>query len=77
MAYKRARFVLSARTYEPNGPGKMDYPIVEHRFYGQTQQEAEGYFKAHLRNDKFLDACYRKRLFKDFECITVVSISRA
>lgn len=31
-------------------------PVLEHRFYGQTQQQALQYFEAHLQYDAFLNA---------------------
>ena len=37
--------------------GTTAYPVVTHIFNGRTQQEAEGYYEAHLRADAFLRGC--------------------
>lgn len=36
--------------------GDKPYPVVVHTFKGKTREEAEGYFKAHMKTDKFLFA---------------------
>lgn len=46
-------WTLVVETFEPS----HRYAIVEHRFRGDTQQEAEGYYQAHLRSDRFLREC--------------------
>lgn len=39
--------IYEAKTY-------YQYPVVEHIFSGRTEEEAFGYFKAHLKTDSFL-----------------------
>lgn len=36
---------------------QVPYPIVRHIFMGQTQQEAQSYYRMHLSNDSFLQGC--------------------
>lgn len=40
------------------------YPVVSHVFYGETIEEARGYFKAHMKTDSFLRAAVNTRRFQ-------------
>ena len=62
----KANVALVVRIYEPS-VGE-DYPVVEHRFFGRTRREAEGYYRAHLKADRFLRGCVEEGHFADFEC---------
>ena len=50
---KRLRFRLIVHTFEDGA----DYPVVTHIFNGSTREEAQGYYKAHLKSDRFLKGC--------------------
>ena len=52
------------------------YPIVVHQFYGRTQEEAEGYFRAHKRTDEFLRGCDDKGKWKMVTCKSVKQLFR-
>jgi hypothetical protein len=52
--------------YEPGGG--HDYPIVRHVFAGDTREEAEGYFDAHMKTDAFLRGCVTKQRWRDVDC---------
>lgn len=52
-------WTLVVETFEPS----HRYPIVEHRFRGDTKQEAEGYYNAHMRSDRFLRECIEHGMF--------------
>lgn len=52
-------YILVNRIYEPGTP----YPVVEHRFFGQTKEEAEGTYHAHLAADAFLRGCVESGLY--------------
>lgn len=60
-------WVVEARTFEAKA-----YPVVVHQFQGETREEAEGYFLAHLKSDKFLRDCIAKKQFAGFKCRTTV-----
>jgi hypothetical protein len=40
------------------------YPVVSHRFYGETIEEARGYLNSHKKTDSFLRAALNTRRFK-------------
>jgi len=44
------------------------YAIVVHAFYGQTLDEAERYYRAHLKSDQFLNACSTAGKFGKTPC---------
>jgi hypothetical protein len=44
------------------------YPVLRHEFYGLTQDEAEGYFKAHMGTDEFLRKCVERGDFRGLSC---------
>lgn len=46
------------------------YPVVVHVFKGKTKEEAQGYFDAHLKTDKFFAQCEKKGKFGDIKCRT-------
>ena len=48
-----------------------DYPMVTHIFTGETKVEALGYYHAHLRSDRFLDACVYRERFGRVKCRTL------
>lgn len=62
-------WVVEASTFE-----SKPYPVVVHRFNGQTRNQAEGYFHAHLKSDSFLRDCLAKQRFGDIECRTTVRL---
>ena len=63
----KARWKLVVDIYEPEGAGN-DYPILRHEFYGKTQQEAEGYYEAHLGTDEFLRGCVQRNRWHAVRC---------
>ncbi len=44
--------------------------VVEHRFFGDTQDDARHIFAAHMKTDAFLRACEEHGHFRDFDCRT-------
>jgi len=40
------------------------YPVVMHRFYGETIEEARGYAKSHMKTDSFMRGAINTRRFK-------------
>lgn len=42
--------------------------VVTHIFHGDTADEAEDMYKAHLEADKFLCKCKEDKKYKDFKC---------
>ena len=55
----------------------LDYPVVRHEFYGRTKSEAIGYYRAHLKTDRFLDGCVRKKRWERVNCETTMHWERA
>lgn len=53
-------WTLIVESYEPS----HRYPIVVHHFSGDTKQEAEGYYQAHLKSDAFLRQCMATGMFQ-------------
>ena len=53
---------LTVDTYESEV-----YPVVQHVFVGKTREEAQGYYDAHLKTDKFLAGCANGK-FGDITC---------
>jgi hypothetical protein len=47
-------WVLVVRTYKKVAPA---YPLIEHRFYGISQAEAEATYNMHLGADAMLRSC--------------------
>lgn len=45
--------------------GEMPYPVVTHVFEGKTRDEAEGYFKSHMKTDEFLAAMEKDGQWKN------------
>ncbi len=46
-----------------------DFPIVVHIFFGQSDREAAGYYRAHLETDTFLADCTQHGSFQGrFTC---------
>lgn len=60
------KWALVIRTYEQqrNGTWKI---VLEHRFFGATQAEAQGYYESHLKTDSFLRSCLTGR-WQDVTC---------
>jgi len=52
-------WTLVVETFEPS----HRYAIVEHRFRGETQEEADSYYQAHMRSDRFLRECIERGQF--------------
>ena len=67
----KARYKLVVDIYEPEGAG-TDYPILRHEFFGRTEKEAEGYFRAHLATDTFLRGCVQKRRWRQVGCVAEI-----
>lgn len=44
------------------------YPVVQHVFRGETQDEAAGYFDSHMETDEFMRGCVENKRWKDVEC---------
>lgn len=44
---------ITVETYEESDPR----PVVTHKFWGDTKEEAEGVYQAHLKSDAFFRAC--------------------
>jgi len=61
-----ARWVFVAATYERSVGN--DYPVVEHRFYGRTREDAHGYYRAHLKTDAFLAGCVERQRWSAVRC---------
>jgi len=45
--------------------GETPYPVVTHTFTGRDRKEAEAYFKAHLKTDKFMASMEKSGKFGD------------
>lgn len=56
-------FDLVVRTYEEGG----NVPVVTHVFHGKTPEQAQGFYKAHLKYDKFLRFC-KTGSFQGMKC---------
>ena len=56
--------VLVVQTYERS---KL---VLEHRFFGETTQEASSVYRAHLKTDSFLRACVEAQNFRGIPCST-------
>lgn len=61
-------WVLTVDIYEAS-VGRA-YPVVQHNFFGETQEEALGYYEAHLTTDAFLRGCVERQRWKQIECST-------
>lgn len=44
------------------------YPVLRHVFYGVDEDEAYGYFEAHLVTDEFLRGCVEKGQWNGLSC---------
>lgn len=44
------------------------YPVVRHVFPGKTEEEARGYFEAHMTTDAFMRDCVREGRWSDIKC---------
>jgi len=62
-------FFIKVSIYEPDGPMGMLHPILDHVFYGLTEEEANGYMRAHMRTDSFLCSCVSHQRFKSMRCV--------
>ena len=45
--------------------GDTPYPVVTHTFTGKTREEAQQYFDAHMKTDKFMAAMEKDGKFGD------------
>jgi hypothetical protein len=52
--------------YEPDS--QLEYPVLRHVFYGTTEAEAWGIFKAHMGTDRFLAGCVNKGRWDGVDC---------
>lgn len=60
-------------TYEPEGMGTA-HPILRHIFYGRTQEEAVGYYRAHRKTDAFLRRCVDQQNWSGIYCPSKIRI---
>lgn len=58
-----ARWAFVVDIYE-----RQPYPVLRHVFYGQTKEEAKGYFESHLKIDAFLRDCVRRGRWTTVKC---------
>lgn len=64
-----ASWRLISKIFEPEGVG-MDYPVVVHTMYGQSAEEAQGYYDSHMESDSFLRQCVEDGNFEgQFKCV--------
>ena len=47
-------WMYQVNIFEPLGKSGSKYPLVQHNFYGENQQEALHYFHSHATTDYFL-----------------------
>jgi hypothetical protein len=59
------RFVVDI--YEPGT--STAYPVLRHVFFGVDEDEAYGYFEAHMTTDEFLRGCVEKGRWNGLDCI--------
>jgi hypothetical protein len=60
------RFVVDI--FEPET--STAYPVLRHVFYGLDEDEAYGYFEAHMTTDEFLRGCVEKEHWNGLKCFT-------
>jgi hypothetical protein len=58
-------WALHVQIFEQAVPG---YPVVEHIFFGKTQQEAQHVANAHAKADKFFAGCTQKGDYQGITC---------
>lgn len=46
--------------------GASPTPTLLHEFYGETPQEVQGVFRAHMKTDAFLNAAYTTKRWNGF-----------
>jgi hypothetical protein len=44
------------------------YPVVSHIFYGKSENEAKGYYDAHMTTDQFMRDCTKRGRWEQVEC---------
>ena len=49
------------------------YPVVMHRFFGKTIEEARGYAKSHMKTDSFMRSAMNTGRFKGIKVKVGVS----
>ncbi len=47
---------------------KFRYPVARFAFYGQTHDEANGYYQAQLEYNEFLRTCVKTKQWKGVDC---------
>lgn len=58
------RFVVDI--FEPTT--STDYPVLRHVFFGKDEDEAFGYFEAHMTTDEFLAGCVKGGRWNGLKC---------
>ena len=43
---------------------RFPYPVVQHRFFGQTNDEVTGYYESHIQSDNFLRGILQSGTYK-------------
>ncbi len=43
-------------------------PVLTHVFYGESREEAEHVYSAHMETDSFMRDCVTRGKFRDFAC---------
>lgn len=64
----RARWALIVDIYETD----RSFPILTHIFRGTTQDEALGYYEAHLTTDAFFRGCIERERWRDVPCTSTM-----
>lgn len=69
-----ALWCYEVNIFEP-GVG-MDYPVVQHRFFGKTQAEATRYHASHRKTDSFMRGCEDRGKWDGVNCHAETSVRR-
>lgn len=56
-------FDLVVETYE----GRNPLPVVTHTFHGKSPEQAQAFYRAHLKADSFMRGC-KSGHFANFRC---------
>lgn len=61
------KWALNVRTFEQQQDGSWRL-VLQHSFFGATQEEAQGIFQAHMRTDQFLRDCTTSGHWQNVTC---------
>lgn len=61
------KWALRVKTWEIDRNGNATL-VLEHIFYGRTQQEAEGYATSHAKTDSFFRGCTTENRWDGVTC---------